>query len=102
MSAPPVVLVHSMSGPYGFRLAELCGNTLRALVTIAPGPRGPGAPGDIQPEPRVISESAEAVTVAQPATQTTPAGSTTRRCPCPRAPGTACYEQRRRRPLLGG
>jgi pimeloyl-ACP methyl ester carboxylesterase len=66
MPVPPVVLVHSMSGPYGFRLAELCGNLLRGMVAVAPGP-----PGNIQPRPKIISESAEAVTVAQPATEMT-------------------------------
>jgi len=47
-----VLVVHSMSGPFGFRLLETHGDRIAALVALAPGP-----PGDLQPEPAVLAET---------------------------------------------
>lgn len=47
-----VLLVHSMSGPFGFRLVETHGDRIKALIAVAPGP-----PGNIQPEPVVLAET---------------------------------------------
>ncbi|QRP49481.1 alpha/beta fold hydrolase [Amycolatopsis sp. FDAARGOS 1241] len=47
--SPVVLIVHSMSGPFGFRLLATHSAHLSALVALAPGP-----PGDIQPEPTVL------------------------------------------------
>lgn len=55
---PSVLVTHSMSGAYGWRLLESHGHLVERLVAIAPAP-----PGNIQPEPKVISESATSVTV---------------------------------------
>ena len=55
---PSVLLTHSMSGAYGWRLLESHGHLVERLVAIAPAP-----PGNIQPEPEVIAESASRVTV---------------------------------------
>lgn len=55
---PVILLTHSMSGPFGFRLAATLPTRIAALVAVAPGP-----PGDVQPEPRIIRETAELVEV---------------------------------------
>jgi pimeloyl-ACP methyl ester carboxylesterase len=57
---PSVLLTHSMSGAYGWRLLETHGNLIQRLVAIAPAP-----PGNIQPEPEVISETDTTVTVLE-------------------------------------
>jgi pimeloyl-ACP methyl ester carboxylesterase len=50
---PPVVLLtHSMSGAYGWRLLELHGDIVSAVVGVAPSP-----PGNIQPQAPVYAES---------------------------------------------
>jgi pimeloyl-ACP methyl ester carboxylesterase len=53
-----VLVVHSMSGPYGFRLLETHGDRITALVAVAPGP-----PGNIQPEPAVLDETEEEIEI---------------------------------------
>jgi len=58
ISGPIVLLVHSMSGCYGWRLAELCRDRITAVVAIAPAP-----PGNIQPEARVIREDRDTIEV---------------------------------------
>lgn len=51
---PPVVLLtHSMSGCYGWRLLELHGDVIDVLVGVAPGP-----PGNIQKAAPVYAETA--------------------------------------------
>lgn len=58
VGAPVVVMTHSMSGVYGWRLIEMLGPRIAALVAIAPGP-----PGNIQPEPKVLRRNAEAIEI---------------------------------------
>jgi pimeloyl-ACP methyl ester carboxylesterase len=49
----PVVLVnHSMGAALGWRIAEICGDQVTAIIGVAPGP-----PGNIQPAPEIISEN---------------------------------------------
>ncbi|MGW4485101.1 alpha/beta fold hydrolase [Amycolatopsis sp. NPDC004368] len=55
---PVALVVHSMSGPFGFRLLGTHGNRIAALVALAPGP-----PGDIQPEPAVLEETEDDVEI---------------------------------------
>jgi pimeloyl-ACP methyl ester carboxylesterase len=56
-----VLLVHSMSGPHGFRVVETHGHLVEALVAVAPGP-----PGNIQPLPAVPREDETQVEIATP------------------------------------
>ena len=58
LEGPVVLLTHSMSGAYGWRLIELCGDRLSAVVAVAPAP-----PGNIQPEPEVIDRGDDFVEV---------------------------------------
>jgi pimeloyl-ACP methyl ester carboxylesterase len=53
-----VLLVHSMSGPYGFRVLETHGHLIRALVAVAPEPPGNIKPvaGDIRPVAGVVRQ----------------------------------------------
>jgi len=53
---PAVVLTHSMSGAYGWKLLERYGRQIVRLVAIAPSP-----PGNIQPAPAVIREDADTI-----------------------------------------
>ncbi len=53
---PAVVMTHSMSGPYGWKLLEQYGDRIAKLVAVAPGP-----PGNIQPAATVVSETADMV-----------------------------------------
>ena len=55
---PVDLLVHSMAGPFGFRLLETHGELIRTLVAIAPGP-----PGNIQSIPDLLFSDAERVSV---------------------------------------
>ena len=50
LDGPVVLMTHSMSGAYGWRLVETHGDRIRAVVAVAPAP-----PGNIQPEPEVIA-----------------------------------------------
>lgn len=55
--APPVILMtHSMSGAFGWRLLELHAARIAAVVAVAPAP-----PGNIQPQPEVLDEDNAAV-----------------------------------------
>jgi pimeloyl-ACP methyl ester carboxylesterase len=56
--APAVLVTHSMSGVYGWRLTEMLGPRIAAVVGVAPGP-----PGNIQPEPKVVARTADHVEV---------------------------------------
>lgn len=58
LDGPVVVLTHSMSGAYGWRLIETCGRRIAAMVAVAPGP-----PGNIQPVPEVITRGADFVEI---------------------------------------
>ncbi len=51
---PAVVMTHSMSGPYGWKLLEQYGDHVAKLVAVAPGP-----PGNIQPAATIASETPE-------------------------------------------
>src|ERR1700726_1071306 len=52
LGGPVVLLTHSMSGAYGWRLLELQGDVIEALVGVAPGP-----PGNIQKMAPVHAET---------------------------------------------
>ena len=52
LRAPVVLLTHSMSGCYGWRLLELHGDVIDAVVGVAPGP-----PGNIQKTAPVYAET---------------------------------------------
>jgi pimeloyl-ACP methyl ester carboxylesterase len=52
LEAPVVLLTHSMSGCYGWRLLELHGDVIDMLVGVAPGP-----PGNIQGSAPVYAET---------------------------------------------
>lgn len=56
-----VLLVHSMSGPYGFRMLETHGHLIQALIAVAPGP-----PGNIQPVSEVLRETETEIEIATP------------------------------------
>lgn len=58
VGTPVIVLVHSMSGPFGFSLVELHRSLITSLIAIAPGP-----PGNIQPVPEVIYQDQEIIEV---------------------------------------
>ncbi len=47
-----VLLTHSMGAALGWRVAELCGDKIIAIAGVAPAP-----PGNIQPEPEILSDS---------------------------------------------
>ena len=53
-----VLMTHSMSGAYGWRLTEMLGSRIVAIVGVAPSP-----PGNIQSEPRLIRRDSEVVEV---------------------------------------
>src|SRR5262249_13343230 len=55
---PVVLMTHSMSGAYGWRLTEMLGSRIVAIVGIAPSP-----PGNIQAEPKLIRRDSEVVEV---------------------------------------
>lgn len=59
LGTPVLLLVHSMSGPYGFRVVEEHRNLVRALVAVAPGP-----PGNIQPVPPILGETDTHIEIA--------------------------------------
>lgn len=62
LGEPVVLLTHSMSGALGWRIVETHGARIQSVVAIAPGP-----PGNIQVEPKVLGETAEAFEVETPA-----------------------------------
>ena len=49
LAQPVVLLTHSISGPFGWRLLEMSAAQISALVAVAPGP-----PGNIQPVAELI------------------------------------------------
>ena len=55
---PAVVMTHSMSGPYGWKLLEQHGDHVAKIVAVAPGP-----PGNIQPAATIASETPEKLEV---------------------------------------
>ena len=55
---PAVVMTHSMSGPYGWKLLEQHGEHVARIVAVAPGP-----PGNIQPAAAIASETPEKLEV---------------------------------------
>lgn len=59
LEPPLVLLTHSMSGAFGWRLLETHGNRLAALVGVAPAP-----PGNIQPEPKIEAETETEITIS--------------------------------------
>jgi pimeloyl-ACP methyl ester carboxylesterase len=61
LGTPVVLLVHSMSGPYGFRVVEEHADLVLALVAVAPGP-----PGNIQSVPPILRETGTHVEIASP------------------------------------
>nr|WP_274636397.1 alpha/beta fold hydrolase [Microbacterium bovistercoris] len=58
LDQPVVLMVHSMAGAFGYRIAFDRPDLLLGLVALAPAP-----PGDIQPVPDVIGEDENRVTV---------------------------------------
>lgn len=54
LGRPAVVVTHSMSGAYGWRLLEEQGAAIACLIGVAPAP-----PGNIQPLPEIVSETAD-------------------------------------------
>lgn len=58
LGEPAIVVTHSMSGAFGWKLLERCGPAIMRLVAVALGP-----PGNIQPVAHVAEETAEHVTV---------------------------------------
>jgi pimeloyl-ACP methyl ester carboxylesterase len=55
---PVILLTHSMSGAFGWKLLENYGSSIRALVAIAPAP-----PGNIQPTTPIVSRRDDAIEV---------------------------------------
>lgn len=55
---PLVLMTHSMSGPYGWKLVEQLGESVRAVIGVAPGP-----PGNIQAVPRVFRRTEDVVEI---------------------------------------
>jgi pimeloyl-ACP methyl ester carboxylesterase len=53
-----VLLTHSMSGCYGWRLAELEAKSIAAVLSVAPAP-----PGNIQPVPKIIAETDQTIEI---------------------------------------
>jgi pimeloyl-ACP methyl ester carboxylesterase len=55
---PAVVMTHSMSGPYGWKLLEQYGDHVAKIVAVAPGP-----PGNIQATATIANETPEKLEV---------------------------------------
>jgi pimeloyl-ACP methyl ester carboxylesterase len=51
-----IVMTHSMSGAYGWKLLERCGERISKLVAVAPS-----RPGNLQPEAVILLDTADAV-----------------------------------------
>ena len=49
LDEPCVLLTHSMSGAYGWRLMETHGRRIRAVIGVAPSP-----PGNLEPVPEIV------------------------------------------------
>jgi len=65
LGQPAIVMTHSMSGAYGWKLLENHGQHIAKLVAIAPGP-----PGNIQAVSDIVSETADTVVVRGSTTMT--------------------------------
>jgi pimeloyl-ACP methyl ester carboxylesterase len=58
IGGPAIVLTHSMSGAYGWKLIERHGEHIARLVAVAPA-----QPGNIQKPAEIVTETADAVTI---------------------------------------
>ncbi len=58
LGEPAIVITHSMSGAYGWKLLEQHGENIARLVGVAPSP-----PGNIQAEPEILRDSDDAIDV---------------------------------------
>jgi pimeloyl-ACP methyl ester carboxylesterase len=58
LDQPAIIMTHSMSGAYGWKLVEKYGEHIAKVVAVAPGP-----PGNIQAVSEVVSESGDTVVV---------------------------------------
>src|SRR5262249_21918739 len=65
LGQPAIIMAHSMSGAYGWKLIENYGQHIAKLVAIAPGP-----PGNIQAVSEIASETADTVVVRGSTTMT--------------------------------
>jgi len=61
LGTPVVLVTHSMGGAFGWRIAELAGDRVAAIVGIAPA-----APGNIQPAGEVLEEDADGWVIRTP------------------------------------
>ena len=55
---PVVLLTHSMSGAYGWKLLETVGERISRVIAIAPSP-----PGNIQPDADVVRQTADTIEI---------------------------------------
>jgi pimeloyl-ACP methyl ester carboxylesterase len=58
LDQPAIIMTHSMSGAYGWKLVEQHGERIAKLVAVAPGP-----PGNIQAVSEIVSETEDTVVV---------------------------------------
>lgn len=58
LAGPAIVLTHSMSGAYGWKLLERHGERITKLSALAPAP-----PGNIQRPAEIVGETVDAVTI---------------------------------------
>src|SRR5437764_3183331 len=58
LAVPALVLTHSMSGAYGWKLLERHGERITKLIAVAPAP-----PGNIQRPAEIVGETVDAVTI---------------------------------------
>jgi pimeloyl-ACP methyl ester carboxylesterase len=58
LGEPAILLTHSMSGAFGWRLVETHGTHIARIVAIAPGP-----PGNIQAQPEIVAENDDEIEV---------------------------------------
>ena len=58
LDRPAIVMTHSMSGAYGWKLVEKYGDRIEKVVAVAPGP-----PGNIQAVSEIVSETGDTVVV---------------------------------------
>lgn len=56
VGGPVIVVTHSMSGAYGWKLLERHGDRIGKLVAVAPGP-----PGNIQPQAEIVTETPDKI-----------------------------------------
>jgi pimeloyl-ACP methyl ester carboxylesterase len=61
LGRPAVLLVHSMSAPYGYRVLETHGELVQSMVAVAPAP-----PGNLQPAATVQRETPTEIEVTTP------------------------------------